>query len=119
MGRGEDAERIFLRMIDLGARGPKLFNNLSWSAAIRGDDDAAKRYLMQGLQLDPGNPKLLTKLGERLIARQAYDKAAEVLSKAVERNPYHSRASELLREVRARLLSAPSRPETNVPDAAL
>ncbi len=87
MGRGDDAEREFTRVLELDPSSASAENNLGSLALTRGDDASAVRHLERALELDPGSASASNGLGVARARSGDLDGAILAWRRAVELSP--------------------------------
>ncbi len=107
MGRGDEAERKFTRVLELDPSSASAENNLGSLALARGDDPSAIRHLERALELDPGSASASNGLGVARARSGDLDGAIAAWRRAVELSPSQFDAMLNL----ARALEARSRKE--------
>jgi arylsulfatase A-like enzyme/Flp pilus assembly protein TadD len=107
MGRGDEAEREFARVLDLDPSSASAENNLGTLALGRGDDASAVRHLERALELDPASASASNGLGVARARAGDLDGAIAAWKRAVELSPTQFDAMLNL----ARALEDRSRPE--------
>lgn len=110
LGRSDEAEPLFQRVLQLKPGRPRALRGLARIARGRGDDAAAAELLRQAAAASPADTGLLLDLADVLICLGQFGEAAEVL-RAAERldrdDPRLSRTLEMLRDQRARTVPSP------------
>lgn len=82
LGNFQEAEKAFLRCLELGEQNADIYNELSICALESGNKDLSKNYLEIALELDEGNVKLLSNLAFLHIKDEQFNLAYELLQKA-------------------------------------
>ena len=87
MGRADDAEREFARVLELDPSSASAENNLGSLALARGDYASAVRHLERALELDPGSASASNGLGVARARAGDLDGAIAAWRRAVELSP--------------------------------
>ena len=87
MGRAEDAEREFARVLELDRSSASALNNLGSLALARGDGAGAVRHLERALELDPSSASASNGLGVARARSDDLDGAIAAWRRAVELSP--------------------------------
>lgn len=91
-GRFAESNGHLQEVIRRGGDGlPEVQYYLGMNHLELGDLDAAEQALQAGLELAPNDPALVAGLGEVALARQQYQRAVELLSRALEAAPAANR----------------------------
>ena len=86
LGRAEEAEREFSRVLELDPSSASAENNLGSLALLRGDSESAVRHLERALELDPGSASASNGLGVARARAGDLDGAIAAWRRAVELN---------------------------------
>ncbi|HJS73437.1 MAG TPA: tetratricopeptide repeat protein, partial [Vicinamibacteria bacterium] len=87
LGRGEEAEREFARVLELDPSSASAENNLGSLALGRGDDTSAVRHLERALTLDPASASASNGLGVARARTGDMEGAIAAWKQAVELSP--------------------------------
>jgi arylsulfatase A-like enzyme/Flp pilus assembly protein TadD len=87
MGRADDAEKEFSRVLELDPSSASASNNLASLALARGDSPSAVRHLERALELDPGSASAWNGLGVARALAGDLDGAIAAWRRAVELSP--------------------------------
>lgn len=82
LGDYADAQKSFLRCLELGEKNADIYNELSLCALEMGNKELSKNYLEIAVDLDDENVKLLTNLAFLHLRDDEYNEAYELLLRA-------------------------------------